>query len=253
MNKTRMTTYMTGLVLGLGLTGTNVLAASKQDISDIRVVGLFKDAAVLNINDQRKLLRVGSTHKNVRLLAANSSKAMVEFQGRRYMLGMSSAPIRTGLKGSGVSQALLMSNGGTYSVAGSINGRMANFVVDTGATYVTMSGSSAQSLGLDFSNARKIMVNTANGKTTAHVFKAKSIMIGSIELKDVDAAVIHNMPDDKILLGMSYLSKVEMQHKNGLMVLKYRGQQADPKKPVAEGVETENTGDEKKLSLLDTL
>jgi aspartyl protease family protein len=227
----KITTCISSLLLTMGLSATAATAATMTDVAEIRVVGLFKDAAVLNINEQRKLLRVGSEHQNVRLLAANSSNAMVEYHGKRYTLAMSSAPIRTGFKSSGA-QAHLMSNGGTYSVSGSINGRMTSFLVDTGASYVTMSAYRAQSLGLDFTNARKVMVNTANGKTTAHVFRVKSVMIGGIELKNIEAAVIHNMPDDKVLLGMSYLSKVEMEQKNGLMVLKYRGEQeqADSKK-----------------------
>jgi aspartyl protease family protein len=224
----KITACISSLIVTMGLSAT-ATAATVADVADIRVVGLFKDAAVLNINDQRKLLRVGGTHRDVRLVAANSSNAMVEYHGKRYTLAMSSEPIRTGFKSSGA-QAHLMSNGGTYSVSGSINGRMTSFLVDTGASYVTMSAYRAQSLGLDFGNARKVMVNTANGKTTAHVFKAKSVMIGGIELKNIDAAVIHNMPDDKVLLGMSYLSKVEMEQKNGLMILRYRGEQADPKK-----------------------
>lgn len=224
----KITTCISSVFVTLGLSATAASAATTTDIEEIRVVGLFKDAAVLNINEQRKLLRVGAVHNDIRLVAANSSKAMVEYHGKRYLLAMSSQPIRTGLKSSGA-QAHLMSNGGTYSVSGSINGRMTSFLVDTGASYVTMSAYRAQSLGLDFSNARKVMVNTANGKTTAHVFRVKSVMIGGIELKDIDAAVIHNMPDEKVLLGMSYLSKVEMEQKNGLMILKYRGEQADTK------------------------
>lgn len=250
MNKKIITTCMTGLVAGLGLAASGAMAATST--MDIRVVGLFKDAAVLNINDSRKLLRVGATHQNVRLVAANSNKAMVEVQGRRYVLAMSSAPIRTGLKSSGMHQAHLMSNGGQYSVTGSINNRMASFVVDTGATYVTMNTSSAQNLGLDFSQARKVMVNTANGKTTAHVFQIKEIMIGGIKLNNVDAAVIHNMTEGKILLGMSFLSKVEMTHKDGLMVLKHSsGQQADPKKQQQTSGNTE--AQQHRLSQLNSL
>ena len=237
--KNKLTTYLTGLIITMGFTSSNVFAAA-MDISDVLVVGLFKDAAVLTINDQRKLLRVGSEHKNVRLVAANSDKATVEYHGKRYTLAMSSQPVRTGLKSSGA-QAHLISNGGTYSVSGTINGRMTTFLVDTGASYVTMSANRAKSLGLDFDNARKIMVNTANGKTTAHVFNAKSVKIGGIELNDIEAAVIHNMPDDKVLLGMSYLSKVEMQQKNGLMILKSRSQQVKPEKSPATPGETAAT------------
>jgi len=85
-----------------------------------------------------------------------------------------------------------------------------------------MSPQQAKALRLDFSHARKIMMNTANGKATAHVFTVKSIRIGGIELHDVDAAVMDNLASSKILLGMSFLNHVDMKHGPGLMVLRER-------------------------------
>ena len=126
-------------------------------------------------------------------------------------------------------------------MTGSVNGRLAGFIVDTGASYVTMSATQANALGLDFSNAQKVIMNTANGKNTAHVFTVKSIKIGGIELNNVQAAVMHNLSSDKILLGMSFLNQVEMQHKNGLMILKQRSinsvaEKQKPQLPVHEQI-----------------
>lgn len=189
--------------------------------ADIKIVGLFKDAAVLNINDQRKLVRVGDNSNDVRLLAANSEKAMIEVKGKRYLLSMvDDAAIRVGLPPATNTQAHLISNGGMYSVTGSINQQLADFIVDTGASYVTMNAQHAKRLGLDYSNAQKVMMNTAKGKTTAHVFTIKSIRIGGIELNNVKAAVVHELDSKKMLLGMSFLNQVEIQQKNGLMILK---------------------------------
>ena len=66
------------------------------------------------------------------------------------------------------------------------------------------------------------MMNTANGKAAAHVFKIKSVRIGAIELHDVDGAVMSDLSSSKILLGMSFLDQVDMKHGLGLMVLKQR-------------------------------
>jgi aspartyl protease family protein len=191
---------------------------------EIQVVALFKNTAVLNIDDHRTILRVGGKRQhNLRLLAANSEKAVFDVEGRRVEMALSqSNGIRTDLPVSGGHQAQLISNGGLYSVTGSIDGQLVDFVVDTGASYVTMSADQARRLRLDFSQARKVMMNTANGKTTAHVFKVKSIRVGSIELHNVEAAVMQNISNAKILLGMSFLNQVEMKHGPGLMVLKSR-------------------------------
>ena len=194
------------------------------DTPNIKVLGLFKNMAVLNINDQRTVLHVGDTqHADLRLLAANSEKAVFEIKGRRVELSLSDGgAIQTNLPTSASHMAQLISNGGLYAVTGSVNGQLADFVVDTGATYVTMSPEMARHLRLDYRHGRQVMMNTANGKTTAHVFTINSVRIGGIELHDVDAAVTSGMSSSKILLGMSFLNQVDMKHGPGLMVLKQR-------------------------------
>jgi len=209
------------LALLIATMSGQALALNAGDQQDIRVLGLFKNMVVLAINDQRTVLRVGDhQRRNLRLLSANSEKAVFEIRGRRVELAMSdTGAIQTNLPSSGGHSAQLISNGGLYSVTGSINGQLADFVVDTGASYVTLSPQQANALRLDFSQANKIMMDTANGKTTAHVFTIKSIRIGSIELHNVEAAVMNNLSSSKILLGMSFLNKVHMKHGPGLMVL----------------------------------
>jgi len=190
--------------------------------TDIQVLGLFKNAAVLNIDNQRKLFRVGdANHSHVRLLAANSEKAMVEVEGKRYVLSMAdNVAVQAGLPDATSAQAHLISHGGMYTVTGSINQQLVDFMVDTGATYITMNTQHARQLNLDFSDGQKITMNTANGKISAHVFTVASVRIGGIELKNVKAAVVDELESNKMLLGMSFLNQVEMQQKNGLMVLK---------------------------------
>lgn len=221
-----MKTYQTAFLITALVSAVSgqALAAVDRSSPDIKVLGLFKNTAVLNINDQRTVLRVGERkHGELRLLAANSEKAMFEFGGKRFVLSMSTGEgIRTDLPVSNGHQAHLISNGGMYSVTGSVNGQLADFVVDTGASYITMSPEQARRLNLDYSNAKKVMMNTANGKATAHVFTIKSIRIGSIELQNVEGAVMHDLSSSKILLGMSFLGQVEMRHSAGLMVLKQR-------------------------------
>lgn len=166
------------------------------------------------------MVRVGDKRGNVELLAANSNKAMLKVEGKRYMLSMAdNSAVRVGLPAVGA-QAHLMSSGGMYTVTGSINHQLADFVVDTGATYVTMNEKHAKRLGLDYSKSQKIMVTTAKGKTTARVFTINSVRVGGIELHNVKAAIVNEFESNRMLLGMSFLRQVEMTQKNGLMVLK---------------------------------
>lgn len=212
------------LSLCVGASSGHALASVKHTAPEIKVLGLFKNTAVLNINDQRTVLRVGEQkHGDLRLLAADSEKALIEVAGKRLELSLSTGGgIRTDLPVNSGHSAHLISNGGLYSVTGSVNGQLADFVVDTGASYITMSPEQARRLNLDYSNAKKVMMHTANGKATAHVFTIKSVRIGSIELHDIEGAVMYDLSSSKILLGMSFLGQVEMQHNAGLMVLKQR-------------------------------
>lgn len=216
-------TALTLLFSALAFSIATVNANTSESVQEIKVVGLFKDAAVISVNHQREMMRVGDKKHDLRLLAANSDKALVEYHGQRMILSMAeSSAIRIGLPASSNAQALLISSGEMYNVTGSINDQLADFVVDTGATYITMSPEQAERLRLNYNDAKKVMVNTANGKATAHVFDIEKIRIGGIELKNVQAAVMHNLSSPRILLGMSFLNQVEMQHKDGLMVLKKR-------------------------------
>lgn len=221
-----MKKHQTAFFISLLFSAISAQALAMNDSAgqNFKVLGLFKNTAVLNINDQRTVLHVGDKqHGNLRLLAANSEKAVFEIKGKRIELSLSDNDgIRTDLPVSGGHQAQLISNGGLYAVTGAVNGQLADFVVDTGASYVTMSPQQAHLLHLDYSNGKKVMMNTANGKATAHVFKIKSVRIGGIELHDVDGAVMSDLSSSKILLGMSFLDQVDMQHGPGLMVLKQR-------------------------------
>ena len=220
--KKQITTLFTSALLTA--MGSQTFAATSTSVSEIQVVGLFKNAAVLNINNTRKLIRVGDNNGIVNLLSANSDKATVEVGGKRYELAMAeNTGIRVGLPSSNNAQAHLISRGGMYSVTGTINNQLVDFVVDTGASYITMNAQHAKRLRLDYSKAKKVMMNTAKGKTTAHVFNVASVRIGGIELKNVQAAVVHELESSKMLLGMSFLKQVEMQQKNGLMVLRKTG------------------------------
>lgn len=220
MNFKKRLTYffLTAVITAMG---SQVFAATTTPTPNIQIVGLFKNAVVLNINNQRKLIRVGDKRSEINLLAANSEKAMLEVEGKRYVLSMAeNTGVRVGLPSATNAQAHLISNGGMYSVTGSINQQLVDFIVDTGASYITMNAQHAKRLRLDYSKASKVMMNTAKGKTTAHVFTVASVRIGGIELKNVKAAVIHELESSKMLLGMSFLNQVEMRQKNGLMVLK---------------------------------
>jgi clan AA aspartic protease (TIGR02281 family) len=100
----------------------------------------------------------------------------------------------------------------------------ATFVVDTGASYTTISQATAKELQLDFQTDPKVIsFHTANGTIQAPLASVRSIEIGGLGLNDVTVAVHDVFPDPAIagLLGLNFLSqfRVDIDNKNGVMNL----------------------------------
>jgi aspartyl protease family protein len=121
----------------------------------------------------------------------------------------------------GRSMTLDSDRAGHFEAEARVNGRRLDFVVDTGATLVTLRESDAAEIGIhpmpvDYTAT----VSTANGKIKAAPTKLDRIELGDITVFDVPALVL---PDDALsqnLLGVSFLSKLRRyEYANGHMVL----------------------------------
>jgi aspartyl protease family protein len=90
-----------------------------------------------------------------------------------------------------------------------INGKPMDALIDTGATFVTMSETTARNLGYGGNELSfRHEVATANGKVKAARIRLKSIEIGTVAVRDVDAMVIRGKVLETPLIGMSYLRKL---------------------------------------------
>lgn len=98
-----------------------------------------------------------------------------------------------------------------------------NFILDTGASYTVISRSVARRLGLHTKNAPKVKITTANGTVEVPKIKLKSIEIGGMEIKNVDAVIqdIDNHRNVVGLLGLSFLNhfNVIINKKAGKLIL----------------------------------
>jgi len=65
-------------------------------------------------------------------------------------------------------------------------------------------------------------VSTANGDARVYVVSLDSVKVGDIELHGVDAAVLEGDSPPTVLLGMSFLSRLDMQHQGDVLVLKQK-------------------------------
>ena len=110
-----------------------------QAETQVQVVGLFPNAAVLLVDGQRKLVRAGQVGPGgVKVISADSKGAVLEVDGvqrsyamtREYNQAGSSEPQKAQL-------SISRGAGNHYWVAGSIEGHPVQFLVDTGATSPT--------------------------------------------------------------------------------------------------------------------
>ena len=106
---------------------------------------------------------------------------------------------------------------GHYRAQAFINGRQVDVLVDTGATGVAISQKVADTLGLKSRTA--IRTTTANGDTIAYMTRLESVKLGGAEAKNVAAVIAPGLAGD-VLLGMSFLSRMDVRLYQGTMTIK---------------------------------
>jgi aspartyl protease family protein len=114
---------------------------------------------------------------------------------------------------------LLLSPGsdGNYEVGGSINGVPVRFIVDTGASTVSVSQTQARRMGLV--GCRDTLAQTANGHVVGCIGVARDMRFGPFHAQDVQVAVLPKLGGDA-LLGMNVLSQLQVVQQDGRMLLR---------------------------------
>jgi aspartyl protease family protein len=171
-----------------------------------------------------RAVAAGEEHKGVKVLSTLGDQAVVEIGGRRHTLRIGDAPASVGGTGGaarGNRIVLPVDSGGHFMAQGTINGRAAYFMVDTGATGVGISVNDAERVGLNYRAGQPIGLSTANGVVQGWRVKLGSVRIGEVEVYEVDAMVTPQ-PMPFVLLGNSFLSRFSMTRTNDQMVLERR-------------------------------
>lgn len=203
-------------LLGIGL----LLVASAQAATPrIEVEALFTDAAVLEIDGERKMLKVGESYRGVTLMSAYSRTATVEVDGQQMVLGISRR-IGSNYQEPAEKVVTIQRNAMLqYQTTASINGRQVPVIVDTGANVVALNSGHAKALGIDMESGLPSRVETASGLVPAHVVNLRYIDVGGIRVSNVQATVVEGDYPGTILLGMTFLQHVEIKENNGVLSL----------------------------------
>lgn len=122
-------------------------------------------------------------------------------------------------QGEGFIEVKLVSNvQGHFVASGQINGQPVDFMLDTGATDVSIPADLARRLKLE--EGFGVTLSTANGLTQGYRTRIERLQLGDIVLRDVRALVAPGLHGDQVLLGMSALNKLEFTQRGGTMLLR---------------------------------
>ena len=203
-----------------------VLATPVSGAADkIFLQALFKDKAIIVVDGARHVLKSGETSSDgVKLLATDTQeeKAEVEIDGKREVLRLGVVVAGFQPKGKG-SVVLYPDRGGHFFSDGQINGIPVRFLVDTGASTVTMGSFTAKRVGLDYRRTgRAGYSNTAAGVVPKYQIMLDKVQVGDITLYNVEGGVIEDMSASEVLLGMSFLGQLDMKRDGEKMELSER-------------------------------
>lgn len=208
--------HFTRLALALCLVSGGAAA------QDVGLAGVMGSRALLMIDGgEPQAVAVGQSLAGVKVISVHGDQAVVEIGGRKR-------PLRVGQHATGAAPAdgsgtvvMTADNQGHFYVTGSVNGAAVRFLVDTGATMVSLGAGDARRIGLDFNRGQKGMTQTANGQALVSKVKLDTVRIGDVTLHNVDA-LIHQNEMPIALLGMSFLNRMEMQRDGSTMTLRKR-------------------------------
>jgi len=205
------------LVLGLLLHQAPVFAGL-----DVRVVGLFADRAVVLVEGQQHLLKVGQiSPEGVKLVSATSDVAILQINGEQVTARLDGRVSAVKRPAAADEVQVWRNTSGMYTTVGSINGLPVSFLVDTGATQVAMNAAQARRLGIDYHvTGSPAEVTTASGVEHAWLVRLDSVKVGELEVRNVSAVVLEGAQPKVTLLGMSYLGRMAISNDGRLMTLR---------------------------------
>jgi aspartyl protease family protein len=161
------------------------------------------------------------TAEGVALLSTEKETASFDINGQKRTLSMGRA-YSTAPRDGRQNVTLAADARGHFVTVGSINGGSVRFLVDTGATFISLAASEARRLGINYLQGQRGQLQTANGLATAYRVKLDSVRVGDIEANNVDAMVTENDAMGVALLGMSFLNRMEMKRDGQSMTLTKR-------------------------------
>jgi aspartyl protease family protein len=212
--------HTSALLLFLSLAGAACAA-------EVNLNGVVGNKALLIIDSGKPhWLTAGETSpEGIKLISVGGDSAVIEVNGKRQALKLGqNERLAGGRSGAaGTRSVVLTADGqGHFVTTAMINGISVRVLVDTGASLISMSSSEAKRLGINYTAGEKSATSTANGIVPAYRVKLDEVRLGDITINNVDGMVhaSDNLPI--VLLGMSFLNRMEMKRDGETMTLTKR-------------------------------
>lgn len=193
--------------------------------ADVALAGLLAGRAVVVVNggNPRTLSVGGKAVEGVRLLAVEPGAAVFEIDGRKQRLVLGDHVASSGGSDGGGASATLTSDArGQFFAQGSVNGAPVRFMVDTGASFVSLNAADATRARIDYrGRGQPVAMSTANGVIQSWRVPGNTVRLGDITLHEVDV-VVSEAAMPMVLLGMSFLNRMEMKRDGDTMTLRKR-------------------------------
>ncbi|UOB07120.1 TIGR02281 family clan AA aspartic protease [[Acidovorax] ebreus] len=198
---------------------TGLPAAYAQSVA---LAGILGGKALLVVDGSApRSVAPGGSHMGVRVVSLGRDGVVLEVAGAQRAIQLGESPVSIGGSAAGQRIVLKADARGHFINSGFINGRVMQYMVDTGATTVAIGRPDAQRMGLKFEQGQPVMMNTANGTAQGWRMRLESVRVGDVELRSVDAIVTAEaMP--YVLLGNSFLREFHMNRSGDEMVLQRR-------------------------------
>lgn len=196
-------------------------AASAQTVV---LTGILGSKALLLVDGQPpRGVGAGETFLGVKVLSVAGESAAVDVGGKRFTLHMGESPVQVGAKGVGGGNRIVITadSQGHFFTPGRINNQATQFMVDTGASYISMSAAEAERAGIDYKHGAPMRLSTANGMASGWRVRLAAVRVGDVQLTELEAVVTpESMPF--VLLGNNFLTRFQMTRLNDQMVLERR-------------------------------
>lgn len=206
----------------------SIPAAADSGATEIDAIALFNGKAMISVNGSKaKIISTGDSYQGVKLLSSNTDEAVVQVGDRKQTLTLdggvilSSSLASPAASAANEAQIWADASGGFRSV-GAINGQRVEFVVDTGANMVVISGELANRMNLDYTSGNRSIAATAQGTTEIYLTVLDRVSFEGLEFYNIQAGVIPGTYPQTPLLGTSYLNNVDMDRVGNKMTLRKR-------------------------------